>query len=102
MLSAGLRFNPADVSVLAAIDHVQFARSAVLEHQRIRIPEIHEHHRIGNARLRYVDPGLRNDGRMLAVDRSFLSGLCARREDRVAGALDKLVGSIALMLAKAL
>src|SRR3954453_13388150 len=51
----GVWFEPADFSVLAAVDHIELTRRTVLEHQRWRVAEVHQHHRVGNARLRNID-----------------------------------------------
>ena len=83
---AGVRLDPADVPVLAAIDHVELAGAAVPEHQRVGVPEVHQHHRVGHARFGNVDPRLGDDRRIVALLASCAAGA---REDRVAGILDK-------------
>ena len=42
------RIDPADISVAAAIDHVQLAARAVAEHQHRLIGEVHPHHRLAH------------------------------------------------------
>src|SRR3546814_20564986 len=58
--------DPTNVSVLAAINHVERSGSGVFEQQRRGVPQIHHHDRIGNARFRDIDPGFRHDQRMFA------------------------------------
>src|SRR5258708_5285631 len=55
MVSTTVWLNPADVAVFAPVDHVELARAAVLEHEGGGVAKVHQHNRIGHARLGNVD-----------------------------------------------
>ena len=57
------RFDPADRSVVSAIDHVEVAALRIAEHQRVGVAQVEHHHRVGHARFGNVDPGLGDDRR---------------------------------------
>src|SRR5438270_910296 len=61
--SVDVRLNPADISVLAPVDHVECARRTVLEHEGRGVPEVHQHHGVRYTRFRDIDPRLSDDGR---------------------------------------
>src|SRR4051812_36676639 len=92
---AVVRLNPADIAVVAAVDHVEFAGPRIFEHQRAGVPEVHQHHRVGHARFGDVDAGLGDDrGKRRAVVAGFLHA----RENRVTGIFDIRLRLIDLML----
>ena len=101
MLSAGGRFNPADITVVAAVDHVEFPRCTILEHQRIRVAKIEQHDRVGDAGFRDVDLRLGNNRRMHCLV-LFDGHFRLRREDRVAGIFHELRRAVGFVLAKPL
>src|SRR3954451_22736180 len=88
MGSAALRLNPADVSVLTAIDHIVLTGADVLEQKRGRVAQVHQHYGVRNARFGNIDTDFGDDRR-----ERILAGLVLRRsavagEDRIAGILD--------------
>src|SRR3954464_8938595 len=95
-IGSGLaRLDPADVPILAAVDHVELAGPAVLEHQRVGVSKVQQHHRVGYARLRNVNARLGDNRR----EGGLLTGFIGTGEDRVAGVLDiGLRGLVDLML----
>ena len=61
---SAVRLDPADVSVLSAVNHVELARRRILEHQRVGVAQVHQHHRVGHAGLGNVDPRFGDDRRI--------------------------------------
>src|SRR4051794_17456266 len=99
--SAGMWLHPADISIFATIDHIELAGAAIREHERWGIAQIHKHHRVGYARLRDIDPGLRNDNRR--VPAAFFGLGRAAGKDRVTSVFDIALHSLVdLMLLEAI
>lgn len=60
--------DPADRSVVAAIDHVVRAGLAVDEEQRIGVAKVEHHHRVGHAAARNIDARFGDDrGRVARI-----------------------------------
>ena len=75
-MSFRARFDPADRAVVSSIDHVERTALRVPEHQRIGVPEVEHHHRVGNAGLGNIDLGFGNDRRVVG---NLLGGQLADR-----------------------
>src|SRR3546814_15875126 len=61
-----LRFDPADLPVLAPIDHVERAGSPLAEQKRGSVAQLQHPHRTRHAGFGNIDPLFRNDKRIVA------------------------------------
>ena len=84
-----MRLDPSDIPVLAAIDHVELAGGVVLEQQRRRIAQVHQHHGIRYAGIGDVYPRLGNDRRKVGLTILCAVALRRGRKDGVGGILDE-------------